>query len=169
MPRSTEVDRAPGCEQPQRGRNRPGDRRGLNVRVRKFHTGTDWRDVPEQCEPRSSPRFRRREADGAFMWMLETAQAQADATGTSTGRCRSTPPSSARCATALAGAHGFRSWHSAMRLPTPGKSRSRPSSRTSGMPGSQDGEQSQHAVEVGSARPLKADAPHRVHATAHPA
>ncbi|WP_432445470.1 transposase [Streptomyces malaysiensis] len=66
-----------------RGRKRLDDRGALNGIVRKFRTGTAWRDVPGRYGPRATlhMRFRRWAVDGTFDRMLRTPQAKADATG----------------------------------------------------------------------------------------
>ncbi|MFF9228061.1 IS5 family transposase [Streptomyces sp. NPDC014820] len=65
------------------GRKRRDDRRVLNGIVRKFRTGTAWRDVPERYGPWATlhTRFRRWAADGTFERMLRAAQAKADVAG----------------------------------------------------------------------------------------
>lgn len=66
-----------------RGRKRLDDRRVLNGIVRKFRTGTAWRDVPDRYGSWASlhTRFRRWAAGGTFERMLQAAQARADAVG----------------------------------------------------------------------------------------
>ncbi|WP_250305832.1 transposase [Streptomyces sp. A 4/2] len=66
-----------------RGRKRLDDRAVLNGIVRKFWTGTAWRDVPEWygCRATLHTRFRRWVRDGTFERMLREAQARADAAG----------------------------------------------------------------------------------------
>lgn len=66
-----------------RGRKRLDDRTVLNGIVRKFRTGTAWRDVPERYGPWHTlhTRFRRWALDGTFERMLQAAQARADAAG----------------------------------------------------------------------------------------
>lgn len=66
-----------------RGRKRLDDRRVLNGIVRKFRTGTAWRDVPDRYGSWASlhTRFRRWAAGGTFERMLQAAQARADAAG----------------------------------------------------------------------------------------
>ncbi|MGP4014151.1 transposase [Streptomyces sp. 4N124] len=57
------------------GRKRLDDRTVLNGIVRKFRTGTAWRDVPERYGPWATldTRFRRWALDGTFERMLQAA------------------------------------------------------------------------------------------------
>ncbi len=73
----------PLLPEPSGGRKRLDDRTVLNGIVRKFRTGSAWRDVPKRCGPWATlhTRFRRWALDGTFERMLRSAQAQADAAG----------------------------------------------------------------------------------------
>ncbi|MGV9564723.1 transposase [Streptomyces sp. NPDC003480] len=85
-----------------RGRKRLDDRRVLDGIVWNFRTGTAWRDVPERYRPWATlyTRLRRWAAGGTFERMLMAAQARGRTrSATSTGWCRSTPPSSAPTST----------------------------------------------------------------------
>ncbi|MCT4352172.1 transposase [Streptomyces sp. Je 1-79] len=64
--------------------------------MRKFRTGTAWRDVPERYGPWATlhTRFRRWAADGTFDRTLRAAQAKADAARDTSGWCPSIPRSS---------------------------------------------------------------------------
>ncbi|MGW0141737.1 IS5 family transposase [Streptomyces calvus] len=79
------------------GRPRVEDRQVINGMVYKIRTGISWRDLPERYGPWQTvyTRFRRYALDGVFTWALQQIQPGLTRPATSTGWCRSTPPSSA--------------------------------------------------------------------------
>lgn len=82
----TEADREfarPLLLVPLLGRKRLDDRTVLNGIVWRFRTGVAWRDVPERYGSWDTlhTRFRGWDQGGTFEWMLNAAQAQADAAG----------------------------------------------------------------------------------------
>ncbi|MFC5200230.1 transposase [Streptomyces kaempferi] len=80
-----------------RGRKRVDDRKILNGIVRKFRTGTAWRDVPDRygpwatCTPALAGGRRTAPSSGCS----GPPRRRRTQWGMSTGWCRSTPPSSA--------------------------------------------------------------------------